>query len=336
MPMRAPEFWHEPPGLAAGLLAPAGAAWDWAARLRRAVARPYRAPVPVLCVGNLVAGGSGKTPVVLSLARLFTDRGIAVHVVTRGYGGKLTGPMQIDAARHDAVAVGDEALLLADVAPCWVAKDRAAGVAAAAKAGAKAILLDDGFQNPSIAKDLSLVVVDAEYGFGNGRVIPAGPLRERVAAGLARADAVVLIGDAPLPTELGAASCPVLRAAVEPVNRDHFKNARIVAFAGIGRPEKFFAMLHRLGAQLVAKHAFADHHPYRANEIARLRETAAHHDARLVTTAKDWVRLPPDLRIDIDVLDIEIRWREPAMLEQILGAFLPQAGDGRDARAARG
>jgi tetraacyldisaccharide 4'-kinase len=335
MPMRAPEFWHEPPGLAAGLLAPAGAAWDWAARLRRAVARPYRAPVPVLCVGNLVAGGSGKTPVALSLARLFTERGIAVHVMTRGYGGKLAGPMQVDAARHDADAVGDEALLLATVAPCWVAKDRAAGVAAAAKAGAEAILLDDGFQNPSIAKDLSLVIIDAEYGFGNGRVIPAGPLRERVAAGLARADAVVLIGDAPT-TELVAASCPILRAAVEPVNRDHFKNARIVAFAGIGRPEKFFAMLHRLGAQLVAKHAFADHHPYRANEIARLRETAARLDARLVTTAKDWVRLPPDLRIGIDVLDIEIRWREPAMLEQILGAFLPQAGDGRDARAARG
>jgi tetraacyldisaccharide 4'-kinase len=336
MPMRAPEFWHEPPGLAAGLLAPAGAGGGWAGRLRRAVVRPYRAPVPVLCVGNLVAGGSGKTPVVLSLARLFADRGIAVHVVTRGYGGKLRGPMQADAARHAADAIGDEALLLADVAPCWIAKDRAAGAAAAAKAGAEAILLDDGFQNPSIAKDLSLVVVDAEYGFGNGRVIPAGPLRERVAAGLARADAVVLIGDAPLPTELVAASCPVLRAAVEPVSGDRFKNARIVAFAGIGRPEKFFAMPHRLGAQLVATHAFGDHHPYRADQIARLRETAARHGARLVTTAKDWVRLPPELRIGIEVLDIEIRWRDPAMLDQILGAFLPQAGDGRDARAARG
>src|SRR5437764_8456717 len=163
MPMRAPEFWHEPPGLAAGLLAPAGAAWDWAARLRRAMARPYRAPVPVLCVGNLVAGGSGKTPVVLSLARLFAERGVAVHVVNRGYGGGQAGPLQVDPMRHDAVAVGDEALLLAAAAPCWVAKDRAAGTAAAAGAGAATILLDDGFQNPSIEKDLSLVVVDAEY-----------------------------------------------------------------------------------------------------------------------------------------------------------------------------
>jgi len=235
MPMRAPEFWHEPPGLAAGLLAPAGAVWDLAARLRRTVARPYRAPVPVLCVGNLVAGGSGKTPVALSLARLFTDRGIAVHVVTRGYRGKTVGPVQVDSARHDADAVGDEALLLAAVAPCWVAKDRAPGIAAAVKAGAQAILLDDGFQNPSVAKDLSLVVVDAEYGFGNGRVMPAGPLREPVAAGLARADALVLIGAAPTPSELNAASCPVLRAAVEPVNGDRFRNTLFPDSAGRGR-----------------------------------------------------------------------------------------------------
>ena len=334
--MRAPEFWHEPPGLAAGLLAPAGAVWDLAARLRRAVARPYRAPVPVLCVGNLVAGGSGKTPVVLSLARLFTDRGIAVHLVTRGYGGKLTGPARVDPARHNADAVGDEALLLATVAPCWVAKDRASGIAAAVEAGAEAILLDDGFQNPGVAKDLSLVVVDAEYGFGNGRVMPAGPLREPVAAGLARADAIVLIGDAPIPSDLNATSCPVLRAAVEPVNGEHFRNARIVAFAGIGRPEKFFAMLRSLGAQLAATHSFPDHHPYRPDEIARLRETAARGNAQLVTTAKDWMRLHPGLRAGIEVLDIEICWREPAMLHRVMDPSLPQAGDGRDARAARG
>src|SRR5947199_1561037 len=157
MPMRAPEFWHEPPGLAAGLLAPAGAAWDLAARLRRAVARPYRAPVPVLCVGNLVAGGSGKTPIALALAGLFIERGIAVHVVTRGYGGDLLGPVRVDPATHDAAAVGDEALLIAARTPCWVARDRAAGIVAAAEAGAAAILLDDSFQNPSVVKDLSLV-----------------------------------------------------------------------------------------------------------------------------------------------------------------------------------
>jgi tetraacyldisaccharide 4'-kinase len=337
MPMRAPEFWHEPPGLAAGLLAPAGAAWDLAGRLRRAVARPYRAPVPVLCVGNLVAGGSGKTPVVLALAAMLRQQGIAVHVVTRGYGGHLTGPVRVDPILHDAGAVGDEALLLAARTQCWVAKDRAAGIAAASAAGAAAILLDDGFQNPSVAKDLSLVVVDAEYGFGNGRVMPAGPLREPVAAGFARADAIALIGEASAPRpELSAASCPMLRAALEPVDGERFSGVRLAAFAGIGRPEKFFMTLRRLGALLAMTQAFPDHHPYDADEIARMRQMAVRENARLVTTAKDWVRLPPDLRAGVEVLEVEVRWRDPAMLRHVLNEFLQRSGDGRDGRAAGG
>src|ERR1044072_1061331 len=172
--MRTPEFWDAPPGLAAGLLAPLGAIWNGAGALRRPVLRSSRAPVPVFCVGNLVAGGSGKSPVVLSLVEFIAGSGVAVHVVTRGYGGVFAG------ARHDAVAVGDEALLLAQRGPCWVARDRAAGCRAAAAFGAEMVVLDDGFQNPGIAKDLSLVVIDAEYGFGNGFLIPAGPLREPV------------------------------------------------------------------------------------------------------------------------------------------------------------
>ena len=336
MPMRAPDFWREPPGLVASVLAPVGIAWDLAARLRRAVTHPYRAPVPVLCVGNLVAGGSGKTPVVLSLARWFTERGIAAHIVTRGYGGSSAGPLQVAPIRHDAAGVGDEALLLAKRAPCWVAKDRAGGVAAAAEANAEAILLDDGFQNPSVEKDLSLVVVDAEYGFGNSRVMPAGPLREPVAAGLARAQAIVLIGDAPMPPELSIASCPILRVHLAPVHGDRFRDARLIAFAGIGRPQKFFATLRHLGAQLIAREAFPDHHPYRADEIIRLREAAARANAQLVTTTKDWVRIPADLRDGIEVLEVEIVWHDPMMLDRILGTFLPRAGHGRDARAVGG
>ena len=243
--------------LVGGLLAPLGIAWDAASRLRRAVARPYRAPVPVICVGNLVAGGSGKTPVVLALAASIATTGLTIAVVTRGYGGRLGGPLRVDPAEHDADAVGDEALLIAGSAPCWVSRDRAAGVREAVATGAGAILLDDGFQNPSVAKDLSLVVVDSEYGFGNGRVMPAGPLREPVAPGLARADAIVLIGDAPAPRELGAVSCPTLRAALEPVNGERFAGARLAAFAGIGRPDKFFATLRRLGANLIATQSFA-------------------------------------------------------------------------------
>jgi len=190
----APRFWADPPGILANLLMPVAAAWDAAGRLREQLSRPYCSPIPVICVGNLVAGGAGKTPVALALAANLATRRVAVHVVTRGYGGSFGGPVRIDPGRHDAATVGDEALLLARRAPCWVARNRASGIRAAVAAGAHAVVLDDGFQNPTINKALSLVVVDAIYGFGNGRIIPAGPLRENLARGLARADAVVLLG----------------------------------------------------------------------------------------------------------------------------------------------
>jgi tetraacyldisaccharide 4'-kinase len=313
--MRAPDFWHQSPGLIAGLLSPVGAALDAAGRLRRAVTRPYKAPVPVICVGNLVAGGSGKTPVVLSLARILAAEAVAVHIVMRGYGGRLAGPVRVEHAVHDAIAVGDEALLAAAVAPCWVARDRAAGVCAAAENGAAAILLDDGFQNPSVDKDLSIVVVDAAYGFGNGRLMPAGPLRERVADGLARADLVVAIGD-----DAGTVGIPAaaLHASLEPTNGDRFSGAPVIAFAGIGRPGKFFASLRGTGAVLVGEHAFPDHHRFGERELAPLRQAATAACARLVTTAKDWVRLPPPERVGIEMLEVELRWRDEADLRRRL------------------
>ncbi|HWB48286.1 MAG TPA: tetraacyldisaccharide 4'-kinase [Stellaceae bacterium] len=321
--MRAPDFWHETAGAAgnllAGLLTPVGVALDAAGRLRRAVVRPYRAPVPVICVGNLVAGGSGKTPVALSLAAILAARGVEPAVVTRGYGGRLAGPVRVDPRRHDAAAVGDEALLAAAVVPCWVARDRAAGVRAAVADGARAIILDDGFQNPHVAKDLSLVVVDAAYGFGNGRLIPAGPLRETIAAGLARADALVVVGDAAsraasrLPTDR-----PVLRAVLEPAGKTPPPPAPVIAFAGIGRPEKFFATLRAHGVDVAAAHGFPDHHRYTPADLAALRRETAARQARLVTTRKDWVRLPAADRGDIDVLDVALRWRDGAALDALL------------------
>jgi tetraacyldisaccharide 4'-kinase len=334
--MRAPDFWDEAPGLVAGLLAPVGTAIDAAGRLRRAVARPYRAPVPVICVGNLVAGGSGKTPVALSLAAILAARGIEAAIVMRGYGGQIAGPVRIDLEAHNASAVGDEALLAAARAPCWVARDRAAGVRAAIEAGAAAIILDDGFQNPHVAKDLSLIVVDAAYGFGNGRLIPAGPLRERIAAGLARADAVVLIGASGTgPSELATIGRPVLRATLEPVEGGRFAGAAVVAFAGIGRPEKFFAGLRALGARLVAERGFADHHRYRGGELDALRRDAASAGAQLVTTAKDWVRLPQPERADIAVLDVELRWHDEPALQAVLAPLLDRIADGQSITAGR-
>ena len=284
MTRTAPAFWARPPGLLSELLLPIGAGWEAAGRLRQAFARPYCAPVPVVCVGNLVAGGAGKTPVALALAAHLVSCGIAVHIVTRGYGGRLGGPVRVDPARHDAAAVSDEALLLAARAPCWVARDRADGVRAAVAAEAQMVVLDDGFQNPGIAKTLSFLVVDAGYGFGNGRVIPAGPLRESPTRGLARADAVVLLeADAQPgclePRGIGE-TLPVLHAALRPVAGERLVGTRLLAFAGIGRPEKFFTTLLALGAELVGTRSFPDHHPYRAGEIDRLLRAAERAEAR--------------------------------------------------------
>lgn len=330
----APRFWGEPPGVVANLLLPFGAAWDAAGLLRRSLARPYHAPVPVLCVGNMVAGGTGKTPVALALTAYLASCGIALHVVTRGYGGRLSGPVRVDPTRHDAFAVGDEALLLAQRAPCWVARDRAAGVRAAVLAGARTILLDDGFQNPTIAKTMSLIVVDAGYGFGNGRVIPAGPLRESLARGLARADAVVLLGtdaEACSVERIGIGeSLPVVPALLQPIAGERLAGSRLFAFAGIGRPEKFFATVRGIGATLVGMRAFPDHHPFRAGEVDQLRRAAERAQARLVTTAKDIVRVPRTKRSGIEVLEVEIRWPDPTALAGLIAPIVLSAGgDGR-------
>jgi tetraacyldisaccharide 4'-kinase len=317
--MRAPEFWTED-GLPARLLEPFGQVFGLAGRLRRRLVRARRAPVPVICVGNLTVGGAGKTPTVLALAERLVAMGRRPHVLTRGYGGSARGPLRVDPERHDCARVGDEALLLAAVAPTWVARDRAAGADAAARSGAGCVLMDDGFQNPRLAADLALVVVDGGYGFGNRRLLPAGPLRERIADGLARAQAVIRIGadrhgiDRLLPAGLArleAELCPGPDAP--PV-----AGRRLLAFAGMGRPDKLFATLSAAGAELVGRERFADHHRYRRSEIERLLTRAARAEARCITTTKDAVRLPADLRARVAVLPVVLRWRQPEILDRLL------------------
>jgi len=321
--MRAPEFWSTG-GALSTLLTPLGAVFDLAGRLRRTWVRPVRPPIPVICVGNLVAGGAGKTPVAIALLSALTARGRAPHALSRGYGGSETGPIRVDPTRHTAGQVGDEALLLAAIAPTWVARDRAAGALVIAAAGGDVIVMDDGFQNPALAKDLSLLVVDGEYGFGNERLIPAGPLRERVADGISRADAVVVLH----PDELGladrfSARLPVLRARLSPTaDGARLAGKRVLAFAGIGRPKKFFATLDSLGAVLVGCRAFADHHRYRPTEIEELLERAESLDALPVTTEKDAVRLPPPLRSRVHVLAVTVGWLDAGALESLLDRFL--------------
>lgn len=319
--MRAPEFWSHR-GAVSRLLLPLGRVWAWATAWRIGRAVPYRASVPVICVGNLTVGGAGKTPVCLALARKLTALGLRPHVLTRGYGGEEKGPHAVDPDRDDAERVGDEALLLARLAPVWVARDRAAGARAAAASGAGIIVMDDGHQNPTLAKDLSLVVVDGETGFGNGRVIPAGPLREPVAAGLARADALVVMGEDRGKVETWAGGLPVLRARLVPGPEVlSLRGRRVVAFAGIGRPGKFFQSLREAGAEVVAVHPFADHYPYAEADIQPILDEAFALDAIPVTTAKDAVRLPPDQRQQVTVLTARVQWANEDALDGLLSRF---------------
>ncbi len=317
--MRAPAFWSGASALST-LLMPLGAVYAAAGRLRRLAAHPAKPPVPVVCVGNLVAGGAGKTPVALSLARHMIERGVAVHFLSRGYGGRLKGPVRVDPEQHDAGQVGDEPLLLAAAAPCWVAADRAAGARAAAAAGAQAIVMDDGHQNPALAKAVSVVVIDGGTGFGNGRVIPAGPLREPVAEGLARADAVVLLGeDRSGVARLLPPGLPLLRGRLAPTGQARaLEGETVLAFAGIGRPEKFFETLRALGCRLADSRAFPDHHAYGRAEVQAIVDDAAAAGALPVTTAKDAVRLPPDFRAQVTVIEVAVEWRDPAPIDRIL------------------
>ncbi len=311
--MRAPGFWQRPPGLAARLLQPLSHLTAAATAAR--VGRPgLRLGVPVISVGNLTVGGTGKTPTVILILRMLADRGIAAHVVSRGYGGRMAGPVRVT-PRHAPAEVGDEPLMLQDFAPVWVARDRALGGLAAVAAGAGAVVLDDGHQNPGLVKDLSLVVVDAATGFGNGLCLPAGPLREPVAAGLARADLVLALGDGPP----AAASVPVLTGRLAPLPTGMpWAGLRTFAFAGIGRPEKFFATLRAVGAEVAGTVSLPDHAPIPPALFARLQTDARAAGALLVTTEKDAARLTPAQRGAVTVLPVRLTLDDPALLDRHL------------------
>lgn len=317
--IRAPRFWrHDGAKLPALLLTPLAPIVAHATA-RRIARSGWRAPIPVICCGNVAVGGAGKTTVALALGRMLTTRGLAVHFLSRGYGGRA-GLAHCVSAGDGAELVGDEALLLAAVAPTWIGADRSVTARAAIAAGAEVLVMDDGLQNPTLMKDCSLLIVDGAFGFGNGRVLPAGPLREPVLAGAARCRAAILIGEDTTGVRATLADVlPVLRARLMPIaDNTALAGRRVLAFAGIAHPDKFFATVEAIGATLTAGIDFPDHHPYSPRELRRLLDRAAQLDALPVTTAKDFVRIPMSLHEHVRSIGVELVWEAPAEIEQLL------------------
>lgn len=317
------------------LLTPLSWIWAWATARRLARGRAVDPGVPVICVGNLTLGGTGKTPVALALFDLLRRSGRAPHLLARGHGGTLTGPLRVDPARHSASEVGDEALMMAAVGPVWIARDRLAGARAAAAAGAGVVIMDDGHQNPFLAKALSLVVVDAEtrddeWPFGDGAVFPSGPMREPLAVGLARADAVVLLAPADLPApepDLLALleSRPILHTRLEPAAPP--PPGPQLGFAGIGKPWKMERALKAAGCELVDFAPLPDHRPIGEPMLRFLADRAAALGAGLLTSEKDWARLPAEWRARVNAWPVRARFEnEDAVLAMLDGTLEARPG----------
>ena len=299
--MKTPLFWFNPPaqpGIWPRLLHPLSILWRVLSDRRQKKGKHLRVSVPVICVGNINVGGTGKTPTVIKLISVLNELGIEAHVISRGYGGSAEGPLRVDELNHTASDVGDEPLLIAAFGPCWVSRDRSLGAEAAIATGAQVLILDDGMQNSDLIKDFTIMVVDTGVGFGNGRLLPAGPLRQSVGDGVLAADMVLSIGQHFAQQEFARRfksthAVLQLTGVLEPLQTGMlWHDIRAFAFAGIGRPKKFFETLRGTGASVVMTRSFGDHEILSGKLLQRMEFEAAKVGAQLVTTEKDAVRLP--------------------------------------------
>ena len=325
----APNFWTNR-GLISTALLPLSLIWILAGQLRQILAKTEIADLPIICVGNILIGGSGKTPVTATLCRILKEQGYTPCILTRGYKGNRKGPLFADPALHTTDDIGDEAIMLAFSNDVCVCADRIKGAAfIAAQNKFDVIIMDDGMQNPWLHKDITLTVFDGGAGAGNRRLLPAGPLREPLNTGLAKADATILNGQdetglsALLPNTL-----PQFRGKLYPDQKvaKVMGKRRFIAFAGIGRPKRFFETVTKTGADMVRTLSFADHHNYSEADLSRLQQEAWTNGADLITTHKDWVRLPPDWRARILVLPVTFRFsrNDKSALLKLITAVLPE------------
>ncbi len=333
--LRTPSWWYERSSLWPALLAPAGLVWNAVTRARWAFAKPYRSSLPVICIGNFTAGGAGKTPAALAVAHILGKAGERPIFLTRGYGGCIHGPHLVNPSHDTPHLVGDEPLLLAREAPTIVAADRAEGARLAERQDASVIIMDDGFQNPGLAKAASLIVIDGALGLGNEHVIPAGPLRASLGFQLTMADGFILVGDGDADARVQAlaqkASLPVLTSRiVADTDSGWLKNKSLVAFAGIGRPDKFFRTLEELGGRLMEAIPYPDHHAFTQGDAENLLRLASDHGAQLVTTQKDFVRIEggadlQKLKQDTQALPVRLQFRDKKAAKEIISRLIRPA-----------
>lgn len=319
--MKTPRFWQQS-SLISHLLAPAALLYRAGAWLDRRFTTPRHAPLPVIAIGNVTAGGAGKTPTTLALIPILAELGHTPHILTRGYHGGGEQNHRVDPANDHWHNVGDEALLLAYIAPTWIGGNRHASANAAAANGASIVVCDDAIQHHALHKDISLLVIDGPYGIGNGKLLPAGPLRETLASAASRADAAIIIG-ADVYKLGNQLTIPVFRAQLRPAGDTGFlAHGHWLAFAGIGRPEKFYTSLRELGAHITATRDFADHHAYSADDEAWLATEAEKRGAQLITTTKDAVKLSNELLKNVNILNISVWLEDPASFRQFLAQRL--------------